>query len=163
MKKVEAEAKAWRHEGDSLPAGSADGTGFHVRLKPKRGASADESDAFELRFQAYLKRHQLDFSGGPLRAWLSGHGRDLAPENCMDFLGWIHHDGTIVHVATSGIRVAQSELPPLDFNISISIGDPALQAVLTLYGTHRLSARQALAALNVAAPFQSSAAAEPVP
>jgi hypothetical protein len=81
----------------------------------------------------------------------------------MDFLGWVHHDGAIVHVATSGIRAAQSELPPLDFSISISIGDPALLAVLTLYDTHRLSARQALAALNVAAPFQSLAGAELVP
>lgn len=135
--------------------------GFHIRLKPTRGISAEESDVFEMRLQDYLKRHELDWEGGPLLAWITCSEREMTHEDCMDFLTWVAQDGAIAHMAASNIMEHQSvaalELDPAEFSISISVDDPCLQAVRTLYRAHRLSARQALAALDVAAPFQATA------
>jgi len=135
--------------------------GFHIRLKPTRGISAEESDAFELRLQDYLKRHDLDWEGGPLLGWITCSERELTHEDCMDFLTWVAQDGAIAHLATSSIMDCQTEVVPemdsAQFSVSISVDDPSLLAVRTLYRAHRLSARQALAALDVAAPFQTTA------
>ncbi|WP_342616747.1 hypothetical protein [Rhodoferax sp. GW822-FHT02A01] len=144
-----------QRQSDSQTDGHGD-AGFYFQIKGRRGITSSEADAFVRRLEDYFLQHQLQMEGGPLRAWVTAQDKSLSPEDCMDFLCWIARDGAVAHVATSGVLKERPELAATVLRISVAVTDSALHAAISLYQSHRLSGRMALAVLDSQAPLQGS-------
>jgi hypothetical protein len=138
------------------PATELCDSGFFYRLKPARGVTDIEADAFETRLQDYLKRQHLQCDGGPLRAWICRAEGETSPEDCLNLLAWFAGESSVVLLATNGIQVRIEMDRPSEFRIVLNPVDPNFAAVLTLYRSHRLSATQALKVLDRSAPFSGT-------
>ncbi len=148
-----AKGKATKHS--TLADGPVEIHVFHYRLRPKRGLTADEEVAFEVRLNDFFRQRSLMPEGGPLRAWLSCPNADLIDDDCFEFLRWVVQDRAIAHLGLCRSQPENQKDMPRQFDISIDVHHEAVHATVTLYQMHRLSSRAALMALETSAPFTS--------